>query len=137
VEDAVNNKVVARYVDGRTIKGTTADFLPGKDVIHVAEASAPADAPLIAIRMRELKALFFVKDLVGDPERLKIREFGVAPPSAGRKIKIVFTDGEVLLGSTTGYQLGRPGFFIEPADEGANEQRCYVLVAATMEISFL
>jgi hypothetical protein len=37
-EGALNNRVVARFVDGRTVKGTTVDFLPGKDVIHVIEA---------------------------------------------------------------------------------------------------
>lgn len=133
----MNNKVVARFVDGRTIKGTTVDFLPGKDAIHVIESNSPADAIAIPIRMRELKALFFVKDLVGDPQRSKAREPGPARPSAGRAIKVVFNDGEVLVGTTTGFQYGRPGFFVEPEDASANEERCYVLVAATQEITLL
>ncbi len=133
----MNNKVVARFADGRTIKGTTIDFVPGKDVIHVTEANSPPDAAPIAIRMRELKALFFVKDLVGDPRRIKIREAGPTRPAAGRRIKVEFKDGEVLVGTTTGFRYGRPGFFLEPSDDGANEQRCYVMVAATKDISFL
>jgi hypothetical protein len=133
----LNNRVVARFVDGRTVKGTTVDFLPGKDVIHVIEANSPVDAIAIPIRMRELKALFFVKDLAGDPHRSKDREPGPARPAAGRAIKVVFNDGEVLVGTTTGFQYGRPGFFVEPEDAGVNEERCYVLVAATKEVIFL
>jgi hypothetical protein len=133
----VNNKVVARFADGRTVKGTTVDFLPGREVIHVIEANAPADAATIPIRMRELKALFFVKDLVGDPHRSKTREPGPALPAAGRKIKVEFNDGEVLVGTTMAFQHGRPGFFVEPADDSVNEERCYVMVAATKDITFL
>lgn len=133
----MNNKVVARFVDGHTVKGITMDFSPGKDVFHVNDSSAPAETPPVTIRMRELKAVFFVKDLVGDPNRPKGREFRVLPPAAGRKIKVVFEDGEVLVGTTTGYNPGRPGFFVESADVDANEERCYVMVAATKEVTFL
>ncbi len=34
----------------------------------------------------------------------------VARFADGRKIKVVFKDGEVLAGTTTGYQPGRPAF---------------------------
>ena len=132
----MNNKVVARLIDGGTIKGTTVDFHPEKNVFHVIDTTAPGVAPPVAVRMRELKAVFFVKDLVGDPHRAKDREPGPARPSAGRAIKVVFNDGEVLLGTTTGFQHGRPGFFVKPVDAGANEERCYVLTAATKEITF-
>jgi hypothetical protein len=29
------NKVVVRFADGRMLKGTAADFFPGKDLFHV------------------------------------------------------------------------------------------------------
>ena len=132
----MNNKVVARFADGRTIKGTTMDFHQDKHVFHVIDMTAPG-APPVAVRMRELKALFFVEDLVGDPHRPKVREPDPSRPVGGRRIKVVFNDGEVLVGTTTGFQPGRPGFFVEPADETANEKRCYVLVAATKEVTFL
>jgi hypothetical protein len=50
---------------------------------------------------------------------------------------VKFKDGEVMVGTTVGYQKGRPGFFLVPADADANTERCYVVSAATREISFL
>ena len=35
------NKVVARYQDGRMLKGFASDFLPTKDMFHLALADAP------------------------------------------------------------------------------------------------
>ena len=132
------NKVVARFVDGRVVKGATADFFPGKDLFHVSVATVPPDgAKPVEIHMKDLKALFFVKDFGGDPQRVTRNEFDPSRPPAGRKIKVVFKDGEVLVGTTTGYQPGRPGFFLVPADATANNERCYVVAGATREISFL
>lgn len=133
----MKNKVVARFTDGRTINGTTVDFHPDKNIFHVIDTAASALAPPVPIRMRELKAVFFVKSLVGDPHRPKASEFGPTPPAAGRRIRVVFDDGEVLVGTTTGYRPGRQGFFVEQGDPGANEERCYVMVAATKEIAYL
>ncbi len=131
------NKVIARLVDGGMIKGMTADFLPTKDVFHVSEGTTPAGAKPVEIRTADLKALFFVKDFAGDPEHVQKNEFEPTHPLAERRIKVVFKDGEVLVGTTTGYQPGRPGFFLEPADATSNIERCYVVTAATREVSFL
>jgi len=131
------NKVVARYKDGRLVKGITADFFQTKDLFHVRPATAPDGAKPVEIRTRELKALFFVKDYEGMPQRKKTNEFDPARPAPGRRIKVKFVDGESLVGTTTGYQPGRPGFFLVPADAASNTERCFVVAAATREISFL
>jgi hypothetical protein len=55
----------------------------------------------------------------------------------GRKIKVVFADVEVIVGTTQGYQPGRPGFFMVPVDSEANVERCYVVSASTTEVSLL
>jgi hypothetical protein len=136
-EDTVNNKVVTRFADGRTIKGTTVDFLPTRGVFHVTDATAPAGATPVEIRVQELKALFFVKNLAGNPKRAEPKEPGPPRPAAGRRIRVVFKDGEVLVGTTTGYQPDRPGFFLEPADASLNEERCYVVMGAAKEITLL
>lgn len=130
------SRVVARFADGRMIKGVTADFFPGKDLFHVTEASAPVEAKPLKIHTKDLKALFFVKDFAGDPQRVDRNEFDTSRPLPGRRIRVVFKDGEIVLGTTTGYQPGRPGFFIEPADAESNNERCYVVAAATQEVSF-
>jgi hypothetical protein len=131
------NKVVARFADGRMVKGETADFFPTKDVFHVSLATALAGANPVEINTKDLKALFFVKDFAGDRKHVERNEFDPVRPPAGRRIRVVFKDGEVLIGTTTGYQPGRPGFFLVPADAGSNIERCYVISAATRDVSFL
>lgn len=131
------NKVVARFADGPVVKGMTADFFANKDVFHVSVTGSPPDAEPVEIRMKDLKALFFVKDHAGNPEHVEANQFDPSRPPAGRKIKVIFRDGEVLVGTTTGYQAGRPGFFIAPADEDSNIERCYVVTAATREVVFI
>ena len=131
------NKVVVRLADGRMIKGQTSDFVPAKDSFHVSEAAAAAGDKPLEIRMKELKAIFFVKDLTGDPQHAERNEFDPAHPSVGRRIRVEFADGEVLVGTTQAYQPNRPGFFLEPADDGSNIERCYVVAAATRQVTFI
>ncbi|MDO8963036.1 MAG: hypothetical protein Q7W30_00925 [Coriobacteriia bacterium] len=131
------NKVVARFADGRLVKGMTADFLPAKEFFHVRIAGSQPGEGQMEVRTKDLKALFFVKDLDGDPEHVEKKEFDGSGPSVARRIKVEFADGEVLVGTTMGYQPGRPGFFLEPADAESNIERCYIVAASTKDISFL
>lgn len=131
------NRVVARFRDGRLLKGVTNDFLPTKDRFHLVPAEAAAGTKPLEILLTELKALFFVKDYAGHPEHVEAASFDPGKPPAGRKIRVVFRDGETLLGTTQGYQPGRPGFFVVPADAGSNNERCFVVTAATREVSFI
>jgi len=131
------NKVVARFRDGRMVKGSTSDFVPAKDVFHVAPAGAAGTRPTL-IHVKDLKAIFFVKDFAGRADYTPTNEFaGERPAPAGRRIKVVFSDGELLVGTTQAYQPGRPGFFMVPADQAANIERCYVVTASTSEVTLL
>jgi hypothetical protein len=129
------NKVVARFADGHIIKGKTADFFPGKDLFHMSVDNTPAGEKPVELCTKDLKALFFVKDFAGDPKHVDRNEFDPAAPMIGRRIKVVFKDGEVIVGTTTDYQPGPPGFLIIPADVNSNNNRCYVVAEATREIS--
>jgi hypothetical protein len=131
------NKVVAHFIDGHIAKGFTNDFLPAKDHFHVTTVESPEGTKSLNITRADLKALFFVKDFKGDPTHTDTNEFDSSRPSAGRRIRVHFRDGEVLVGTTQGYQPGRPGLFVEPADHGSNVMRCYVVSAATQEITFI
>jgi hypothetical protein len=42
-----------------------------------------------------------------------------------------------MLGTTQGYQPGRPGFFVAPADRESNVDRCFVVTASTREVELL
>jgi hypothetical protein len=125
------NKVVVRCRDGRLIKGHTFDFMPNKDIFHVVNPDDPND--VIELSCSDPKAIFFVKSFAGDPNRSAPKRFtedelrGVP----GLKIKVRFLDGEVLYGTTHGYQRGRKGFFVFPADETSNNERVYVYADVT------
>lgn len=129
------NRIVAHFGDGRLLKGTTADFFPARDVFHV-ESTGPGVAP-VAVRLADLKALFFVKELAGNPGHRKTNAFPAGRPVQGRKLRVVFRDGEELVGTTQGYAPGRPGFFLVPADPESNNVRCYVVTAATERVELL
>ena len=134
---SVQNKVVARYVDGRVLKGTTIDFLPTRPLFHI--VPTPQSGNLIAVvdvKVADLKALFFVKDFGGDPSYDEVKAFNASGPRQGRRLEVVFRDGETLVGTTMGYQPERPGFFLIPADPGSNNDRCFVVAAAVKEIRF-
>ncbi len=131
------NRIVIRYQDGHIMKGVTNDFLPAKDRFHLIPLeSAPNSKPLEVV-VADLKAIFFVKDFAGNPERKEMKQFDPSKPSPGRKIRVVFKDGEVMVGITQGYQPERPGFFLLPADGQSNNERCFVIASATREVSFL
>jgi hypothetical protein len=130
------NKVVARFSDGRTVKGMTVDFLPTKPGFHVTGPMAAPEHVAVEVRTNHLKALFFVKDLAGDPRRVDRREFDAEPRSAERRIRVTFTDGEVLVGTTPGYKPGRPGFFLDPLDPDSNIKHCYIVATSIQDVCF-
>ena len=131
------NNIVVRYVDGRVAKGTTNNFLPTKDRFNLLlDGSAPGTHTQ-EILVMDLKAVFFVNDLAGSPTHSESNQFKPGKPVFGRKIHVVFKDGESIVGTTQGYQLGRVGFFVIPADEESNNSRCFVVTAATQQVSLL
>lgn len=132
----VPNKIVVRYQNGKTLKGFTNDFLPTKDIFHLTTAEAAAGTKPLEVRTSELKAVFFVKDFYGDPKKDDRKRFDPAQHVQGRKIQVIFKDGELLVGTTQGYQPGRPGFFVTPADPESNIDRCYVVSGATRNVAF-
>jgi len=133
----MQNKIVVRYQDGRVKKGMTNDFMPNKDVFHLVPMNSPPDAKPIEISIHDLKAVFFVKDFMGNRNHKEKLTFDPAQPPVGRKIMVVFKDRETLTGTTQGYQPGRPGFFVVPFDANSNTERCYVVSAAAAKISFI
>ena len=126
-------RVVARFNDGKVLKGTTQDFFPNRPSFHLLPADGSAS---IEIRCKQLKALFFVKTFEGDRHRKDIRGFIAAPAETaqGKKIAVRFKDGELMCGYSLSYLPDREGFFLFPADTASNNLRVYVVVAACAEI---
>jgi len=128
-----SNLVVARFKDGRVIKGHTRDFVPACLHFHVLPRG---EMQTVKIDTAELKAVFFVRDLAGNKWFHKKRAFPAfdAGPDAGRRISVLFEDGELLIGHARTYAGDSPGFFVFPLDARENNTRVYVLRAATKEV---
>jgi len=126
-------KVVARFRDGRLVRGYTADFHPSKPQLHL--SAEPHSSDTLFLQLSQLKALFFVRDFNGDQTRVDRHEFSAAPQ--GRKVVVTFHDGETLLGSTLGYRGEGAGFFVQPADPRSNNLRMFVAPGATQQVRFL
>jgi hypothetical protein len=128
------NKVAVRFKDGRVLKGTTHDFMPGRPSFHLHSDGSPQAAE---IRTEDLKAVFFVKDFEGKPQYDEAKVFPEKlPTSKGRKIAVLFNDGELLTGFTLAYDPNRPGFFMMPTDDMSNNERIYVIKSAVKDVGF-
>jgi len=125
--------VVARFVDGRMIKGTTQDFLPNKPMFHI---YADDGTPAVSVSIVDLKAVFFVRSLEGDTKRVDEYDFEKTG-GYGRKCVVTLTDGEVIAGYTSGYSANRPGFFLIPAEADSNNARVFIVNKAVKDLAWV
>ncbi len=131
----IQNKIVIHYQDGRLMKGITIDFFPNKDIFHLTPPDASAGTIPMDVYVSDLKAIFFVKQFDGNSRYDDIKEFDPAKNVIGRKLKVTFKDGELMVGITNAYDPNRPGFFMTPADPKSNIERCFVVTKATKDVS--
>jgi hypothetical protein len=129
-------KIVVRYRDGRILKGYTTDFHPSRTQFSLWSSIHAAPSERKHIPVSQLKAIFFVRDFEGDPFYEDQRTFDT-PSGAGRRLEVTFADGELLVGTTLSYRPDGIGFFVVPADQGANNQRVFVVSAALLHVRFV
>ena len=108
------NEVAAHYLDGRVVKGISLDLDPGRPRFHIRTAAQGT----LEVKLTELKALFFVKDLVGNSGR---KDVLALEPSDGRP--------------RGAYPPARPFFFVLPADARSNNLRVLINRAAVKRMS--
>jgi hypothetical protein len=128
------NEVVVAYLDGRRMKGIVYNFSVENNVFNLFPFDDPLQARGTKMEMKDLKAIFFVKHLVGYWE-------DYAPPTGeppvhGRLIEITFSDGENILGRTEAYSPHKLGFFIFPTDTKSNNLRIFVINKNVAEVRF-
>ena len=131
------NKVVIRYKTGKMLKGYTHDFSPAADEFHLV-SELPADrGRTYAVRTADLKAVFFVKTLDGNKTYHERKKFNGMDSTRlrGLKIRVQFTDGEIMRGTTLGYNKAKKGFFITPVDPRENNDRIYVVADALRDVA--
>ena len=129
----MEEKVVAHYRDGRTLRGSTQDFRPESDTFHL----LPSEGGGIptTIRLAELKALFYVRDFGFQRRQVeRTRRFG--DQVAGLKTIVEFRDGEKIWGTTEQYTPGGHGFFFTPADAQENNVRIFVVNGSVKQVTF-
>jgi hypothetical protein len=123
--------IVARFKDGSLLRGNTSDFSPFRTSFHLELENAEE----ISVDMERLKAVFFVKDSPEVDEQIEryknIKDMG------GKKVKVHFVDGELISGYALEYSSDHHGFFLTPDDHASNNERIFVITAATEKITFI
>ncbi len=130
-------KVVVHYANGKIIKGYTNNFFPNKPLFHFNPVETELTDKGIEISIKELKAVFFVKDFTGNPAYREKKHFNESRQTSGRKVEVTFVDGEVLAGSTLGYDPTRTGFFVTPSDIKSNNLRVFVVSTSVSKFRYL
>lgn len=127
-------KVVLHYTDGRILKGFTQNFFPNKPLFHFQPADGGNPGQQIEVNVKELKGVFFVKDFGGNPSYKEKKNFPESVQISGKKVEVIFKDGETLIGSTLGYDPNRPGFFFFPSDPEWNLIRVYIVAKSVSKV---
>lgn len=127
----MEQKIVVHMKEGAIHKGITQDFDPKIESFHV----LPAEGGGVPIRVRieKMKALFWVKDYVGNRHFVAQRNFP-AVDGAERRAIATFLDGEEIWGTLETESDDGAGFFLFPADRGDNNLRIFVNRSALKDL---
>lgn len=138
-------KIVARFRDGRILKGFVRNFSVESDTVILRDQKTNKES---RIPIDELKALFFVKDFEGSREHVERKVFGIRK-NLGRKAFIKFIDKESLVGFIEGEipwdkgfslaKLGQraKGFFLTPVDGDSNNEKVFVVGGAIENVTIM
>ena len=95
----MEQKIVVNMRSGVVHKGVTHDFSPKQDAFHV----LPAEGGGVPVRvnMNDMKAMFWVRDYLGNRDFVARRDFDPGRAPAGRRAVLTFADGETIWGVVT------------------------------------
>jgi len=121
--------VVLRFTDGRMEKCFVGPYFSHS--LRVVQAIRE-DRSVITPPIESLKAVFFVRDLDGkDHPEGHWKENSPGAPRAGKMVVVTFRDGEKMRGRVLGAPGSGAGFFLYPAEPDSNNERVFVVNAAT------
>ncbi len=133
-------KVIARFIDGKMVRGYIDDFSPFDEFISVEVESSGSEK----IGVDELKAIFFVRTFEGDKSRSEKKAFMEHMPR-GRRVFVKFKDGEYMTGYIEGdfpwkkgfyLEPGKgKGFFLQPVDGQSNNVKVFVVAASVWDVT--
>jgi len=135
----LKKKAVVKYQNGEIIKGWVEDFRPDRESFILFPLFEYSQEEKIKIEFSSLKAVFFVKDFIGNKDYKKVRTFNVdlkITPSQ-RKLIVNFLDGEHLYGTSHTYGRFKIGFFVYPIDPKDNSERIFVAHSAVESVRLM
>ena len=130
----MEQKVVVHMKGGAIHKGVTHDFEPDAAAFHL----LPAEGGGVPIRIGvpDMKALFYVKDYLGNRDYVSQRRFERVQRH-GRKVILTFHDGETLYGTIAEEDERAERFYVYPADEKDNNIRLFVVRSSLMDFQLV
>jgi len=135
----LKKKAVVKYKNGEIIKGWVEDFRLDRESFTFFPLIEYSEEERMEINFDSLKAVFFVKDFIGDKNYKKVRNFNVdlkITPSQ-RKLIVNFQDGEHLYGTTHNYGRYKIGFFMYPVDPKDNSERIFIVHSAVESVRLM
>lgn len=128
--------VIARTRSGQLIPGyLDKGKLLLRGILKMSDASGEA----LPVDIHKLKAVFFVRDFVGNRDYMEEKSLLDDPDRPGLRARLRFEDNETLEGVTENSLelLVSPGFFFWPSDAKSNNRLIYVLKSALLGFSIL
>lgn len=127
-------KAIVRTRDGQVHLGFVA-----KKALGPKFAILNRQAEEVPFNLRDVKAIFFVKDFKGDPSYEEIRFLNKQKASPAVWVRLKFFDGETLEGRIENNVslLLSGGFYLWPSDSETNNECAYVSKAALVDFAIL
>ena len=132
---STRKRVVVRKLDKGLIKG----FLDPKGYLASEIDVLDREGRLIHVPMAGVKAVFFVRDFEGNPDRAERKIFRSRPRLAGLWVRMTFKDTEVLeaLLPNNLLEVDPLGFLVTPPDVYSNNLRIFIPRTALTEMEVL
>jgi len=128
----MEQKIVVHLRAGAIHKGVTQDFEPTQEAFHV--LSGEGGGVPIKIRLSDMKAMFWVKDYLGNRDFVARRDFDPMKKAPGKQAILTFQDGETMWGTVTEDENGAPGFFFVPSDDADNNIKIFVVRSSVKDL---
>ena len=135
----LKKKAIVKYQNGDIIKGWVEELRPDRESFILFPLIEYSEEERIEIKFSSLKAVFFVKDFIGDKDHKKVRTFNLdlkITPSQ-RKMIVNFKDGEHLYCTSHSYGRYKIGFFVYPIDPKDNSERIFVVHSAVESVRLM
>lgn len=137
-----SQKAILRFLDGRMLKGLIKDFTLADDSVYIEDESSEKQK----IKLKQLKAIFFVRKFEGNKEHREKKSFAGAR-KAGKRLFVKFKDGEQMTGYLGGDMPWEKGFFLDlkkssgfflvPVDEDSNNLKVFVVTSALDDVTLM